>query len=66
MNTHLSTKRTLDSGMVFRRAGVPMGLPGISEFSLWRCDADAVREARDALDALCGETGGKACRFKKC
>lgn len=63
---HLSAKRTLDSGMVFRRAGVPMGLPGISEFSLWRCDENAVREARDALDALCGETGGKACRFKKC
>lgn len=50
---HLSAKRTLDSGMAFRRAGVPMGLPGISEFALWRCDEHAVREARDALDALC-------------
>lgn len=50
---HLSAKRTLDSGMVFRRAGVPMGLPGISEFTLWRCDENAVREARSTLDALC-------------
>lgn len=50
---HLSAKRTLDSGMAFRRAGVPMGLPGISEFTLWRCDENAVRQARDALDELC-------------
>ena len=50
---HLSAKRTLDSGMVFRRAGVPMGLPGISEFTRWQCDENAVREAREALDALC-------------
>lgn len=50
---HLSAKRTLDSSMAFRRAGVPMGLPGISEFTLWRCDENAVRQARDALDELC-------------
>lgn len=50
---HLSAKRVLESGMTFRRAGVPMGLPGISEFTVWRCDEAAVRAARDALDALC-------------
>ena len=50
---HLSAKRTLDSRRVFRRAGVPMGLPGISEFTRWQCDENAVREAREALDALC-------------
>lgn len=47
---HLSAKRIWDSGMNFRRENVPMGLPGLSEFEIWRCDADAVREARRALD----------------
>lgn len=51
---HLSAKRTEESRMAFRREGVPMGLPGISEFEVWRCDEDAVRRARQALDALCG------------
>ena len=50
---HLSAKRTLDSGMAFRRAGVPMGLPGMDEFTVWQCDEAAVRQARAALDALC-------------
>ena len=43
---HLSAKRTEESRMAFRREGVPMGLPGISEFEVWRCDEDAVRRAR--------------------
>ena len=51
---HLSAKRVEDSGMIFRREGVPMGLPGISEFSVWRCDEQAVRAARCALDEVCG------------
>ena len=51
---HLSAKRTEESRMAFRREGVPMGLPGISEFEVWRCDEDAVRRARQTLDALCG------------
>ena len=52
---HLSAKRTEPSRMAYRREGVPMGLPGISEFEVWRCDEAAVRAARQALDALCGE-----------
>ena len=51
---HLSAKRIEPSGMAFRREGVPMGLPGLSEFEVWRCDSDAVRKARQALDACCG------------
>lgn len=51
---HLSAKRTEDSRMAFRRASVPMGLPGISEFEVWRCEEQAVRAARQALEALCG------------
>lgn len=46
---HLSAKTTLASGMTFRRAGVPMGLPGFDEYSLWRTDPERVRAARQAL-----------------
>lgn len=48
---HLSGKRTLDSGMQYRREGVPMGLPGISEFSVWRCDEQQILAARQVLDS---------------
>lgn len=51
---HLSAKRTESSRMTFRREGVPMGLPGISEFEVWRCDETAVRAARQTIEALCG------------
>lgn len=51
---HLSAKRTENSRMTFRREGVPMGLPGISEFEVWRCDEAAVRAARQMIEALCG------------
>ena len=47
---HLSGKRVLDSRMTFRREGVPMGLPGFSEFALWQTDAGVIRRARSALD----------------
>lgn len=42
---HLSGKTTLMSGMKFRREGVPMGLPGMDEFAVWRTDERRVREA---------------------
>ena len=48
---HMSGKEVLKSGMRFRREGVPMGLPGMSEYSLWRTSPAAVRAARRALDA---------------
>ena len=48
---HLSAKRTVESGMAFRRDGVPMGLPMMSEFSLYQTDEQQVRAARETLDA---------------
>ena len=33
---HMSGKQVLDSRMTFRREGVPMGLPGFSEFEVGR------------------------------
>lgn len=47
---HLSGKKELDSRMTFRREGVPMGLPGFSEFVVWQTDPDTIRRARAALD----------------
>lgn len=49
---HMSGKKVEDSSMVYRREGVPMGLPGISEFEIWRTDENAVRQAADALTRL--------------
>jgi len=46
---HLSGKSVLDSGMTFRNGEVSMGLPGISEFQVWRTDAEAIRLAKEAL-----------------
>ncbi len=49
---HLSGKQVLDSRMTFRRQGVPMGLPGFSEFEIWQTSEENIRAARTALDAL--------------
>ncbi|HJB89674.1 MAG TPA: copper homeostasis protein CutC [Candidatus Blautia excrementigallinarum] len=52
---HMSGKVTLDSSMVYRKEGVNMGLPSISEYEIWRTDEEAVRKARQVLDRLQGE-----------
>lgn len=49
---HLSGKKTIDSPMQYRRQGVSMGLEGLSEYELWRCDEAAIRAARDVLRSL--------------
>lgn len=49
---HLSAKTTLQSAMAFRREGVPMGLPGFSEYEKWQTDEAKVRSARLALDSI--------------
>lgn len=47
---HMSGKKTLDSSMVYRKEGINMGLPSMSEFEIWRTDEKKIREAREALD----------------
>ena len=49
---HLSGKQVLQSCMTFRREGVPMGLPGFSEFEVWQTSEANIRAARQALDSL--------------
>jgi len=36
--------------MVFRREGVPMGLPGLDEWHIQQTDPEAVKTARAAMD----------------
>jgi copper homeostasis protein len=47
---HMSGKTDIESGMIFRREGVPMGLPGLDEWHIQQtCEAN-IRAARVALD----------------
>ena len=46
---HMSGKCEIESGMVFRREGVPMGLPGLDEWHIQQTAEEAVREARTAV-----------------
>ena len=46
---HMSGKRDIPSAMVFRREGVPMGIPGFDEWHLQQTDEEAVRLAKEAL-----------------
>jgi len=48
---HLSAKKAVESSMLFRREGVPMGLPMMSEFERFITDEQQVRLARLAADA---------------
>ena len=40
----------LESGMIFRWEGVPMGLPGLDEWHIQQTDPAAVQAARIAMD----------------
>ena len=48
---HMSGKLDIESGMRFRREGVPMGIPGLDEWHIQQTSEAAVRAARLALDA---------------
>ena len=48
---HMSGKTEIESGMLFRREGVPMGIPGLDEWHIQQTDADNIRAARIAADA---------------
>lgn len=48
---HMSGKADIESGMRFRREGIPMGIPGLDEWHIQVTSEAAVRAARQALDA---------------
>ena len=49
---HMSGKKVMDSRMEVRREGVPMGIPGFSEFEIWQTDREQVRRAVQVLQSL--------------
>lgn len=46
---HMSGKKDIPSAMKFRREGVPMGLPGLDEWSIPQTSEEAVRAAKAVL-----------------
>ncbi len=47
---HMSGKTEIESGMRFRREGIPMGIPGFDEWHIQQTSTEAVRDARTVLD----------------
>lgn len=47
---HMSGKKIINSGMVYRNPSVSMGLPGMSEYDIWQTDPAPVRAVRSLLD----------------
>ena len=48
---HMSGKKVMDSAMTWRNPKVNMGLPGISEFEIYRTDGAVIREAKEILES---------------
>ena len=48
----MTGKHVIDSEMQFRKEGVNMGLPMISEYEIWRTDVDSIRAAKKVLEEL--------------
>lgn len=46
---HLSGKIVKDSRMKFRRKGVSMGIPSLSEWEIWETSAENIRKVHEAL-----------------
>ena len=46
---HMSGKMDLESGMIFRRDDVPMGIPGLDEWHIQQTSEAAIRDARNIL-----------------
>ena len=47
---HMSGKKIIPSGMKYRKEGVSMGLPGFSEYEIFRTDMNSISKARKILD----------------
>ena len=47
---HMSAKKVCDSQMQYRKEGVPMGIPAMSEYHIFMTDSEIVKQARKVLD----------------
>ena len=45
-------KGPVDSGMVYRKTGVSMGLPSLSEYELWQTDEEEFRSCAEIVHSL--------------
>lgn len=48
---HASCKTNIESAMAFRRADIPMGLPGLDEWHIQQTDEAAVRQLKELINA---------------
>ena len=46
---HMSAKNILESEMEYRNPNVSMGMPGLSEYEIWRTDKEEIRRAGEIL-----------------
>ena len=46
---HMSAKKILESKMKYRNLNVNMGMPGLSEYEIWRTNEDEVRKVYEIL-----------------
>lgn len=49
---HMSGKKIISSGMIFRNQQIHMGLPGFGEFDVFRTDKEQIQRARQTLDKI--------------
>lgn len=49
---HMSGKKDIESGMQFRKDGVPMGLPGLDEWHIQQTDWKAIETAKAVLNQM--------------
>ena len=45
-------KAPLDSGMIYRKSTVFMGLPSLSEYEIWQTDEEEFRQCAQIVHAL--------------
>jgi copper homeostasis protein len=50
---HMSGKRVKESGMIYRKDKVNMGLPSFSEYDIWQTEERIIQKAKDTLVSLC-------------
>ena len=48
---HMSGKKDVESAMLYRNEDVSMGLPVMSEYTIWRTEEEEIRKARNCLDS---------------
>jgi len=47
---HMSGKTIVDSGMIYRKENVNMGIPGIGEYDIFRTEEEQIRRAKRLME----------------